>query len=599
MQSGFGFDGERLSLLVRIGCGESAYLGDEQIADKLMLVEPDPDRAQSARAWLQQAGAGSLVEAAVADEDGEATFKRTSFADVNSLRVVTGAMALFPGVRALETCTVKTVKPRNLFKAGLEDVGGGPCGLIVDAPSEVLLVLDDLHQAGLLGKFAHVIVRVAEEPLHEGGADRRALEAWLAGAEYTVSWEANPSDPDVRYARLHPDWQARIARREKQVASLEVALEEARHSYAIVSEEAQGSLKAYEAVLSERDELSERCDALQRSLSQVSADLEASRGALDAVRQEREALEASWLKDAEVRQASLEQLREERDSLETARGTAEADLASARDELAQLREERDSLEKARGTAEADLASAREELALLREERDALETARGTAEADLASARDELAQLREERDSLEKARGTAEADLASAREELALLREERDALEKARGNAETDLTSTREELARLREERDGLKEARARALKDSEANLQAFEAMRAERDRLKSSLSAATERADEQAQSLQRLGAELEELRDDNRLSLRIQRIAQADLADLQDRYAALSGEKRELEVFLDELAENVAQAMAVSGAENEEQLEGPARASSKSAGSKPARRSRKSRAQPS
>lgn len=543
MQSGFGFDGERLSLLVRVGCGESAYLGDEQIAGKLMLVEPDPDRAQAARAWLQQTGAGVLVEAAVAAEDGEATFNRTSFADVNSLRVVTGATALFPGVRALETCTVKTVRPRNLFQAGLEDVGDGPRGLIVDAPSEVLLVLDDLHQAGLLGTFAHVIVRVAEEPLHEGGADRRALEAWLAGAEYTVSWEANPSDPDVRYARLHPDWQARIARREKQVASLEVALEETRHSYATASEEAQGSLKAYEAVLSERDELSERCDALQTTLSQASADLEASRGALDAVRQEREALEASWLKDAEVRQASLERLREERDALEAARGTAEADLASAREELAQLREERDALETARGTAEADLAS--------------------------------------------------------AREELALLREERDALEKARGNAETDLTSTREELARLREERDDLKEARARALKDSEANLQAFEAMRAERDRLKSSLSAATERADEQAQSLQRLGAELEELRDDNRLSLRIQRIAQADLADLQDRYAALSGEKRELEVFLDELAENVAQAMAVSGTENEEQLEGPARTSSKSAGSKPARRSRKSRAQPS
>ena len=571
MQSGFGFDGERLSLLVRVGCGESAYLGDEQIADKLMLVEPDPDRAQAARAWLQQTGAGVLVEAAVADEDGEATFNRTSFADVNSLRVVTGATALFPGVRALETCTVKTVRPRNLFQAGLEDVGDGPRGLIVDAPSEVLLVLDDLHQAGLLGTFAHVIVRVAEEPLHEGGADRRALEAWTAGAEYTVSWEENPSDPDVRYARLHPDWQARIARREKQVASLEVALEEARHSYAIASDEAQGSLKAYEAVLSERDELSERCDALQRSLSQVSADLEASRGALDAVRQEREALEASWLKDAEVRQASLERLREERDSLETARGMAEADLASARDELVQLREERDSLE----------------------------TARGMAEADLASARDELVQLREERDSLETARGTAEADLASARDELVQLREERDALEKARGSAETDLASTREELARLREERDDLKEARARALKDSEANLQAFEAMRAERDRLKSSLSAATERADEQAQSLQRLGTELEELREDNRLSLRIQRIAQADLADLQDRYAALSGEKRELEVFLDELAENVAQAMAVSGAESDEQLEGPARASSKSAGSKPARRSRKSRAQPS
>lgn len=487
MQSGFGFDGERLSVLVRIGCGESAYLGDEQIADELILVEPDPERAQFVRTWLQRTGAGILVEAAVADEDGEGTFRRTSFADVNSLRVATGAMTLFPGLRALETCTVKTVRPRNLFQAGLEDTGGGPRGLIVDAPSEVLLVLDDLHQAGLLGKFAHVIVRVAEEPLHEGGADRRALEAWLAGAEYTVSWEDSPSDPDVRYARLLTDWQARIARKERQIESLESALEEARRSYAVASEEAQSSLKAYEAVLSERDELSERCDELQTSLSQVSADLEASRGALDAVRQEREALEASWLKDAEMRQASLTQLRQECDSLEKARESGEADLASAR----------------------------------------------------------------------------------------------------------------EELAKLRQERDNLKEARASALKDSEANLQAFEAMRAERDRLKSSLSAVTERAEEQAQSLQRLGAELEELRDDNRLSLRIQRIAQADLADLQDRYAALSSEKRELEAFLDELAENVAQAMAASDPERDEQLEGPARTSSKSAGSKPARRTRKSRAQPS
>ena len=70
MQSGFGFDGERLSLLVRVGCGESAYLGDEQIADKLMLVEPDPDRAQAARAWLQQTGAGVLVEAAARPQEG-------------------------------------------------------------------------------------------------------------------------------------------------------------------------------------------------------------------------------------------------------------------------------------------------------------------------------------------------------------------------------------------------------------------------------------------------------------------------------------------------------------------------------------------------
>lgn len=434
MQSGFGFGGERFRLLVHIGCGESSDLGDGNIVDRFMLVEPDPDRARAARAWLQQTGTGVLVEAAVAEEDGDAAFRRTSFSDVNSLRVATGATALFPGLRALETCTVKTVQPRNLVRAELEKVDGGACGLIVDAPSEVLLVLDDLHCAGMLARFSHVIVRVPEEPLHEGGADRRTFEAWMTDAEYTVSWEEKPSDPDVRYGRVCPDWQTRVTRQKKQIDGLEAALEEARRSYAGVSEEAEANAKAYETALSERNELSAKCEALQKSLSQASVDLEASRAA---------------------------------------------------------------------------------------------------------------------------------------------------------------------LAELSEERDGLRDAKAKVLKDSEANLQAFEAMRSERDRLKGGLSAATERAEEQAQALQRLSAELEELRDDNRLSLRIQRIAQADLADLQERYAALSGEKRELEVFLDELAENVAEAMTVQDSKREEQLEAPSDASLKSAASKPARRSRKSRAQSS
>jgi len=109
-------------------------------------------------------------------------------------------------------------------------------------------------------------------------------------------------------------------------------------------------------------------------------------------------------------------------------------------------------------------------------------------------------------------------------------------------------------------------------------------LNAEVENLKSALS----KASREVEGMHKLQAELEALRDDNRLSLRIQRIAQADLADLQEQYAALAREKLELEKFLDELAEKVRQSMdskeALSAGKNTKTTRSRNKTSSKPAG---------------
>ena len=59
---------------------------------------------------------------------------------------------------------------------------------------------------------------------------------------------------------------------------------------------------------------------------------------------------------------------------------------------------------------------------------------------------------------------------------------------------------------------------------------------------------------DETQKNQKLLSEVEDLREDNRLSLRMQRMAQADLADLQSRFMTLATEKSQLEDSLDKIS---------------------------------------------
>ncbi|GJL96294.1 MAG: hypothetical protein DHS20C06_01110 [Hyphobacterium sp.] len=467
---------DRFGLVIHIGCSETAGRMWQRRADNIVMVEPDPLRADAIRTWLDEGGKGMLVEAAVADRRGEGTFRRTSFGDMNSLRVPTGALTLFPGLQSLETVPVKLILARDLINGrNLESIEGRTC-LVIDAPSEVLVALADLVDADVLEKIDDIILNVAEIPLHEGGADRKYLERWLVESGLRLDWETNSVDPDIRYARVEPDWKARNTRNDLRVLELTEIVSDLRDSNAKILGEAQANYAALEKSQQDRDALKEEVEALK-----------AAKG---------EALEA-----AQANYTALEKSQQDRDAL--------------RQEIEGLRQ--------------SYASSSEE---------------------------------------------AQANYA--------------ALEKSQQDRDA-----------LKEEVEALTAAKGEALDAAQANYAALEKSQQDRDALKEEvevLKIALNKASEEAQGAQRIRSELELMRDDNRLSLRIQRIAQADLAELQDRYGSLADEKRKLEDFLDELAEKVQESMS---AKAELPLEKKAKTTRSRArtSSKPAKKSSQARSE--
>ena len=78
--------------------------------------------------------------------------------------------------------------------------------------------------------------------------------------------------------------------------------------------------------------------------------------------------------------------------------------------------------------------------------------------------------------------------------------------------------------------------------------------RKDREGLESELKRLQALIQDEAQKNQKLLSEVEDLREDNRLSLRMQRMAQADLTDLQSRFMTLATEKSQLEDSLDKIS---------------------------------------------
>ena len=357
MESLLKHTGDRYGLVIHIGCSEAAAQYWRERADRVVLVEPDPLRANGIRAWLEEGGSGTLIEAAVADRRGESAFRRTSFGDMNSLRVPTGALTLFPGLQSLETVPVKLIQPRDLV-SGLDlDKIEGRIGLVIDAPSEVLIVLTDLYDAGVLEKFDDIILRVADIPLHEGGADRKCLDAWLDKPGYRLSWDADSLDPDVRYALVKPDWKVRNVQNKRRVVELENTISRLQQSKAEIAKEAQTNYSAFEKARQDRDALKKEVEGMRQSYASVSEEAQANYSAFEKAQQDRDALKkeveeltVSLNKSTEEAQrahrlrSELEFLRDDnRLSLRIQR-IAQADLADLQDRYGSLAEEKRKLE---------------------------------------------------------------------------------------------------------------------------------------------------------------------------------------------------------------------------------------------------------------
>ncbi|RKR03737.1 hypothetical protein C7435_0175 [Maricaulis maris] len=566
--------GERFGLVVHIGCGEAAGRSWQGRVDDLVLVEPDPERAQAVRGWLEESGAGSLVEAAVMDRLGEAHFRRTSFGDMNSVREHTGATTLFPGLQYLESVPVQTVRARDLLDGRNVAAIEGLKALVVEPPSEVLVVLSDLDEAGLLDQFDAVVVCVAETALHDGGADRKMVTDWLEATNRHLVWEADSVDPDMRFARVEKNWKALSLTFEQGVREFELVISDLRETYALQFDQDRAILDSLQvemdALATEREQAVREARAAQDALSEACSERDRLRREMDALATEREQAAGKVQATLEaLSEARLEcdQLRDAMDTLTTEREQAMSEAQTSLEALSEARLECDQLRGAMDT-------------LTTEREQAMSEAQTSLEA-LSEARLECDQLRDAMDTLAAEREEAASEAASldvdalseARLECDRLRSEMDALAAEREKIAADAQAAQNALSeacrerdRLRGEMDVFTTEREQAASEAQATLDALSEVRLELDQLKGEKDVLEDRLVERNQAAQRASAELEALRDDNRLSLRIQRIAQADLADLQDRFAALADEKLQLERFFDDLAQKVSRSMGADQA---------------------------------
>ena len=425
-------DAGGMPLLLHIGSGASSDAALCADADTVLLVEPDPQLAQKARVWLSETAQGRVVQAAVADSVGQAALNCVSYAKMSSVRAMTGALDLYPGLQVLRAEQVATVRPRDLLQEYEGEVRKGGCGLIVGAPSEAYLVLSDLHASGLLAGFGYIQIDAGEHPLHEGGASKATCETWARDHNYSVQWGRSAADPNLHVGRLNYDWNAAYQKLTLLKERLEADVREARQAYKSAVEEVSACSDSLEEALT-------RLKSKELELEDVQETLAAEQQALKLKTEQADQLNDSYLKE-----------RKDRESLES--------------ELKEVRE------------------------ALRADNDAL------------------------RAELESSRESFDSALAAEQQALKLKTEQADQLNDSYLKERKDRESLESELKRL------------------QALIQ------------------------DETQKNQKLLSEVEDLREDNRLSLRMQRMAQADLADLQSRFMTLATEKSQLEDSLDKIS---------------------------------------------
>ena len=144
----------------------------------VVLVEPDPDRADELQARYRAAKTVTVIAAAIGTQPGQADLQGFNFPGLRSLHAPAPALKdLFPGLKTRYRKPVQILTAAQL----LERVGDlpDPVTLLIDLPGSELDILESWHAAGALDRLSQVRLRCSAEPAFEGSADQAALTAWM------------------------------------------------------------------------------------------------------------------------------------------------------------------------------------------------------------------------------------------------------------------------------------------------------------------------------------------------------------------------------------------------------------------------------------
>lgn len=186
--------GRAPDVFVHIGAGDGSDVELAKRAARAVLVEPDPIRFKMLELACGGTKTISARQVALGSISGPATFFSQSLRRFGSTRRVTGARQLYRGLQSAGEYEVHTETLGALLGEVNPDQG---LAVIIDAPSEALVALEQIREAGWLERRVAIQIKLADFPLHEGGADRAGVEDWIKTHGYASTPVAGRSGLDI------------------------------------------------------------------------------------------------------------------------------------------------------------------------------------------------------------------------------------------------------------------------------------------------------------------------------------------------------------------------------------------------------------------
>jgi len=273
-------------------------------AGKIILLEPDPDKAKEIQARFGANERLRVIPALLARRDGPAKLSEYNFPGLRSVVPPIQALRdLFPGLYVRTRKTVKTMTPAQL----IEDIGDlpGSVHLDINTPGLEHDILQGWQQAGGLEQLDRIRIRCGATIMFEGAADRKTLEDWAEAWAFQLA-DMDESDSDW------PVLTFTIDQRTRELESLHTRLgmltsqqEQREAALAEMQTAAQTHVQRIAELEAQRDAMAE---AHKQALSTAAAEADAARADL-GVAMRMQALAQGDLRNLQERFRDSEQAR--------------------------------------------------------------------------------------------------------------------------------------------------------------------------------------------------------------------------------------------------------------------------------------------------
>lgn len=495
--------------VVYLGAGDGRDLPEYPGAQRLILVEADPEQARELRRRARNDSRAVVIAAAVSSASGSSRLRRFRLRSLNSLRIPTGLLELYPGLRMHDEIEVETMTPRDLVSTyGLRPQQDN--WLIIDTPGEESAIVQSLRDCGELSVFDRIDLYCGIAVHYEDANTADFVLRMLDEEGYDVDSCDDNND------RERPLWSLRRNLLRLQNRELSEQLSDAVLARDRLTQELTEALEELEQIklVSERSQ--------RRQAEEIESLVESHRAEVEGLCRER----SEWCELALLREQKAAELVRTRDELMQRISGHEARM----DELSR---ERDAMRAIHEAMSREAAALRAEIERLNAVERSLK-----AQTELRDARTN--RLTQERD----AALVQAADLAGQ-------------IEAIRAQAHGDVEALQ---AKLREASLTAERLRQELL-EHEAGAAAVDAdiriLRAEVEMRDRQISEQCAKLDEYAQSVSSRDGEIRNLRNDLSVAIRMQSLREADLRDLQASYAELLGEKKEKDDLLAELSQRL------------------------------------------